>query len=147
MSETTLKEYIRPFNDTESFLKAVHIAKQLYSFEKTNYEQILRSVAIITKHHPNLLQIKSFVQQVMTYPQFYPTSFLANYDAVKAELHEYSCDNTEPNIILQTNVVKCFNCQYDEPNWFIYSAPPLQKKTILYRTDRIGKRNAFIIFA
>ena len=78
MEKLTLLEYLEPFTDLSSYLRALKIISANYSVLDANYPNLTNSINTLVDKKLSKKDIKDFIQRVRTMPDFYGLTGVAN---------------------------------------------------------------------
>ena len=136
MEKLTLLEYLEPFTDLSSYLRALKIISANYSVLDANYPNLTNSINTLVDKKLSKKDIKDFIQRVRTMPDFYGLTGVANDKVFENNLHSYNVDVKAPTLVIEPKLDMCIFCK----NVKLITKPiRFSKNPLVYSRIRIGK--------
>ncbi len=136
----SFRNIIHPFTKINDLLKAIYIAKKLYSEALDNIEQISNAFKELLKISLSFSSIKNFIILINNYENDYPVDLLLNFDKFKQTTNDYFHSKNECSFTLTSETTTCYFCNYTSTNnktW--YKLVNYRKPASLFAYDGMGK--------
>jgi hypothetical protein len=133
MSNQTLTEYLRPFDNINQYLRALHIINCSYSRNEKSLDQITVAIKTIVNETIKDILIKQFVERVLLLPEYYGLHFYKD-DIFESNVRTYLISNQRPTLVLSPDIDECIFCAQK----LILQVPKFTKNPIVYSSGKIG---------
>jgi hypothetical protein len=131
MNELSLKEFLSPFTDMATYLKAVEIVERLFSELKQNYQQIAEVIATEVSVKANLNELKKFAERIRLFPGLYGVDFFKSSSYSKK--NDSLSDKMHTNV-LTPDILECIFCESIK---LVNKPLRFAKNPILYAQNKI----------
>ena len=134
MSNQSLTEYLRPFDNINEYLRALHIINCSYSRNEKSFDQITSAIKTIVNNTIKDILIKQFVERVLLLPEYYGLTFYKDAN-LESSVRAHLISNQQPTLVLSPDIDECIFCAQK----LIFQVPKFTKNSIVYSSGKIGK--------
>ena len=135
MNKVTLNEFLDPFNEINSYLKALQIISSNLSTLKLNYTHVAQTINALVEPAISINKLCKFIERVHITPDYYGLTSIKNMEKFTTELKKFENSNQIKTRVLIPKIDKCIFC---EDVVLILKPQRFAKAPILYTQNRIG---------
>lgn len=134
MDKISFKEFITPFTNMDTYLKAIMIVKNQNSTLSKNKADVASYIKTMIAGDAMISEIEHFIERVTLLPEMYGLTFVCDQTKFDNFMYNRSCDENKHYLVLKCQVNNCIFCKKIslEPRQIAFS-----KKALVYGVDRV----------
>ena len=136
MEKISLSDYLEPFTNISSYLKAVHIVQSNLSEIKKDYTLVAKLILDLVDKSLKLVDIVNFIQRIEILPNFYGLEFCKQQTQFLNDVHQHQVNCNTTTIVMNTTRSECIFC----PNsTLIFKPIRFAKNPLVFSRTKVGK--------
>ena len=136
--ETKLLDFLRPFKDLTSYLKATTVVKNKYSQKLENVLETAQHINAILNSNIPIYEIKNFIVQITTFPTTYGFQFITDIAIHENQIFKQAISSKSHTKIITPPIDNCIFCESGKGK-LVVKQIRFAKECILYTITAIGK--------
>jgi hypothetical protein len=135
--ETKLVDFLRPFSDLTSYLKATTVVKNQFSQKLQNVLEVAQSINLLLNSNIPTFEIKNFIIQITTFPATYGFQFITDISIHEQKIFKQATASKLHTKIITPPIDDCIFCESGKK--LVVKQIRFAKECILYTLTAIGK--------